>query len=103
MPFRILAHSDIADRRCHQDSLRALKWAQHDLDRKLSSVLAPPDELDSRANLLRQRFSRGAGSIGKQPLGESDWNDILHVPAQEYIAPVSKLLLCPSVQQDDLS
>ena len=29
--------------------------AQHDLDRKLAAVLAPPDELDAGADLLRQR------------------------------------------------
>ena len=103
MPFRVLTHSDIADRRCHQDSLRALKWAQHDLDGKLGSVLAMPDEFDSRANLLRQRFSPGAGSIGKQPLSESLRNDSGHIEAQEFVAPVTELFLCLSVQQDDFS
>ena len=46
MLLRVLAHADVADRRRHQDAFRAFERAQHDLDRKLAAILAPPGELD---------------------------------------------------------
>ena len=56
--FRGLAHADVADRRRHQRAFGALQRAQHDLDRELAAVLAPPGELDPAADLLRQRAFR---------------------------------------------
>jgi hypothetical protein len=47
------ALADVANGGRHQDPLGAVQRAQHDLDRKLSAVLALPDELEPGANLLR--------------------------------------------------
>ena len=71
MLFRILAHADVADRRRHQSSFGAFQRAQHDLDRKLAAVLAPPDEFDPGADLLRQRVFRGSQTVGDQPFREA--------------------------------
>ena len=40
MLFCVLAHADVADGRRHQDSLRAIQWAQADLDGELGAILA---------------------------------------------------------------
>ena len=76
MLFRFLAHADVADRRRHQDAFGAVQRAQHDLDRKFAAVLAPPDEFDPSADLLRQRIGRGARAVGNQPLGEALGDDV---------------------------
>ncbi len=61
----------------HQDALGAFQRAQHDLDRKRAAVLAPADQLDPGADLLRQRIFRGAQRVGDQPLRETLRNDVL--------------------------
>ncbi len=57
MLFRGLAHADVADGGRDQDAFGAFERAQHDLDGKLAAVLAPPEQLDAGADLLRQRAS----------------------------------------------
>ena len=81
MLFCILAHADIADCRCHEDSLGTFQWAQHDFDWKPSSILPQPVELNLRAALLRQRFSRGPGCVGDEPLREALRNQALNLLA----------------------
>ena len=103
MLLRLLAHADVADRRRHQDAFGALQRAQHDLDRKLAAILAPPGELDPRADLLRQRVLRGAQTVRDQPLGEAFRNDVRHLLAEQFIAAVAELFLRLKIQQDDLA
>ena len=103
MLFRGLAHADVADRRRHQDSLRALQRAQHDLDRKLAAVLAPSGELDPAADLLRQRVFRGSKIVRDQPLRETLRDDVRHLLPDELIAVVAELLLGLKIQQHDLA
>ena len=102
MFFRILAHADVADRRRHQDSIGAVQRAQHDLDRKFASVLAPSGELDPRSDLLCQRVFRGSQTVRVQPFREALRNDVLYLPPQEFIAVVPELFLRLNIQQDDL-
>ena len=102
MLLRVLARGDVADGRRHQDSLGALQRAQHDLDGKLASILPPSVELNPCADLLRQRFGSSPGSVGDQPLRKALRNDVLYLPAYEFIAEVSELFLRLGVQQDDL-
>ena len=101
--FRGLAHADVADRRRHQRSFRALQRAQHDLDRKLAAVLAPSGELDPAADLLRQCAFRGSKIVRNQPLRETLRNDVRHLLPDELVAVVAELLLGLEIQQDDLS
>ena len=103
MLFRSLAHADVADRRRHQDSFGAFQRAQHDLDRKLAAILAPPDELDPGADLLRQRVCRGSQIVGDQPFREALRNDVLDLLADQFVAAVSELLLRLDIQQNDLA
>src|ERR1700730_2286333 len=103
MLFRSLAHADVADRCRHQGSLVALQRTQHDLNRNLAAVLPPPEELNPRTDLLRQRVGRGAMSIRDQSFRESLGNDVLHLLTHEFIAAVSELLLRLDIQQNDLS
>src|SRR5580692_8248245 len=102
MLFGGLAHADVADRRRHQRSFHTFQRAQHDLDRKLGSILAPCDELDSCSDLLRQRFGRASRTVRDQPFGKAFRNDVLHFLSDELIAAVSKLLFCLHVQQHNL-
>src|ERR1035437_2991306 len=102
MLFCILAHADIADCRCHEDSLGTFQRAQHDFDWEPGSIFAQPGELNPRADLLRQRFSRGPGCVGDEPLREALRNEGLNLMAYKFIAMVSELFLCLSIQQDDL-
>src|ERR1700730_7126485 len=102
MLFGILAHADVADRCRHQDSLSAFQRAQHDLDRKRTSILPPPGELNPCTNLLRQRFSRGSRTVSDQSFRETFRNDVLHLLPYEFIAAVSELFLRLNIQQDDL-
>ncbi len=102
MRGRSLAHADVADRCRHQDSLVILQRAQHDLDGKLAFILAPPNEFNPGADLLRQRFRRASGTVGDQPFREALRNDVLHFLSDEFIAAVSELLLRLNIQQDDL-
>ena len=103
MLFRGLAHADVADRRRHQSPFGAFQRAQHDLDGKLASILAPPDEFDSRADLLRQRFCRGARPVRDQPFRKALRNDVLHLLPDQFIAAVSELFLRLNIQQNDLA
>ena len=103
MLFRGLAHADVADRRRHQDSFGAFQRAQHDLDRKLAAVLAPPGELDPGADLLRQRVLRGSKIVRDQPFREALRNDVRHLLPEELVAAVAELLLRLQIQQDDLA
>src|ERR1700730_11196072 len=102
MGFRIFAHADVPDRRRHQDSLSAFEWAQHDLNRKLGSILPPRNEFDSGSDLLRQRLGRASGTIRDQPFREALWNDVLYLLPYQFIAAVSELFLGLDIQQNDL-
>ncbi len=61
------------------------------------------DELDPRADLLRQRFRRASRAVRDQPFRESFRNDVLYLLPEEFIAAVSELLLRLNIQQHDLS
>src|SRR5580692_7094902 len=102
MLFGRLAHADVADRCRHQRSFHTFQRAQHDLDRKLGSILAPCDELDSCSDLLRQRFGRASRTVRDQPFGKAFRNDVLHFLSDELIAAVSKLFFRLHVQQHNL-
>ena len=104
MRFGLLAHADVADRRRHQDAVGALQRAQHDLDRKLAAVLAPPRAVRCRCrsaaparlppSAARRRRSRSAKPSGMMFV--TFWPDQL-------VAAVAELLLRLHVQQDDLA
>ena len=98
-----LTHGDVADGRSHQNAFRAFERAEHDLDGKLAAVFAPPDELDSSADLLGQSFGCAASTVGDDALREALGNDVLHLLPDEFIAAVPELLFRPDVQQDNLS
>src|SRR5216683_950077 len=102
MLFRILAHADVADRCRHQGSFGAFQWAQHQLDRKLTSILPTPRKLDPRTDLLRQRLGRGSGTVSDQPFRKALRNDVLHLLPYQLIAAVSELFLRLNIEQDDL-
>ena len=102
MLLRVLAQADVADRSGYEDSLSALQRAEHDLDGKLASILAQAGEFDSGANLLCQRFSRSADSVGNQPFRKALWNDALYMLPREFVAVVSELLLRLNVEQNNL-
>ena len=103
MRFRILAHADVANRRRHQDSIRAFQRAQHDLNRKIAPIFSPPVELNPRADLLRQRFRRGSRTVSDQPLREALGNDVLHLLPYQLIPPISELFLRLNIQQDNFA
>ena len=103
MLFGILAHGDIADGGGDQDSLGAFKRAEHDLDGETASILPPPDQLNSGANMLGQGFGRSAGSIGDEPLRKALGNDVGYFLAYQLVAAIAKLLFGLGIQQDDLS
>src|SRR4029077_9802397 len=103
MLFGILAHADVADRRRYQDPVGTFQWAQHDLDRKLTSVLPPSSQLDPRSHLLGKRVSGGSKAVRDQPFREALRNDVLYLLTHELIAVVAELLLRLNIQQDDLS
>ena len=98
----LLARADVADGRRHQDAFGALQRAQHDLHRKLASVLAPPEKLDSRADLLCQSLGCGSGSVCDQPFREAFRDDVRHRLPDQLVAAVSERPLRLSVQKDDL-
>ncbi len=102
MLFRVLAHADVADRRCYQRAFRAFERAQHDLDGKLAAILAPPGEFDPGADLLRQGLGGGAGAVGDQPFGEAFGNDVLDLLPHQFIAAVAELFFRLHIQQNDL-
>src|SRR5580658_3327884 len=103
MPLSVLAHGDVANCRGHQNSLGAFEGAQHDLDGKLGPILSPPDELNSRPDLLRQCLGCGTGSVGDQPLRETLQNNALHLLAYQLIAAISKLAFRLDIQEHNLS
>src|ERR1700692_2725130 len=100
MLFRTLAHADVADSCCHQDSFSAFQRTQHDLDWKLTSILPPPNKLNPSTNLLRQRLSRSSGTVRDQPLCEAFRDDVLHLLSDEFITVLSKLFLRLKVQKN---
>src|ERR1700730_16091048 len=102
MRIGVFAHANVADRCRHQDSLSAFQRAQHDLNRKLASILPPPGELNPCTDLLRQRLSRGSRTVSDQSFRETFRNDVLHLLPYEFIAAVSELFLRLNIQQDDL-
>src|SRR5450432_548169 len=102
MPFRTLAHADIADRGRHQNSFAAFQRAEHDLDRKFGAILAPPGEFNPGADPLRQCVLGGPETIRDQPLREALWNDIGYFLPKKFVAAISELFLRLQVQQDDL-
>ena len=100
--LRGLAHADVADGRRHQDAVGALERAKHDFDGKRAAILAPPGELDARADLLRERIVGAAGIVGDQPLRETFRDDVLHLLAEELVAAVTELLLRLDIQEHDV-
>src|SRR5580692_2975804 len=102
MRIRGLPHADVADRRGHQNSFGTFERAQHDLDGKLAAILAPPDEFNSSADLLRQRLCRAASAVSDDPFCKPYGNDVLHLLPDEFIAAISKPLLRLDIQQNDL-
>src|SRR6202795_185475 len=98
MLFRSLAHADVPDCRSDQDSFGAFQRAQHNLDWKLTSILPSPSKLDPRPDPLRQCLRRASGTVSNQPFRKALWNDVLHLLAYQFIAPVSELLLRLNVQ-----
>ena len=102
MPFRVLAHADVANRGCHQRAVRAFERAQHDLDRKLAAILTPPGKFDPGADLLRQRLGGSAGAVGDQPLGEALGNDVLDLLPHQFVAAVAELFFRLHIEQHDL-
>src|ERR1700676_3366281 len=100
MRIGVFAHANVADRCRHQDSLSAFQRAQHDLDRKLTSILPPPGELNPCTDLLRQRLSRGSRTVSDQSFRETFRNDVLHLLPYEFIAAVSEMFLHRIFMQD---
>src|ERR1700678_444858 len=98
-----LALRDVADRRGYENSFSAFERAQHDLDRKLTSILPPPAEFKSGTYLLRQRLRGGARPVGDQPFREALRDDVLYLLSDEFIAPVTKLSLRLIIQQNDVA
>ena len=70
---------------------------------KFAAILPPANELDPRADLLRQRVCRGARTVRDQPLRKTLRNDVLHLLPEQFIAAISELLFRLEIQQDDLS
>src|ERR1700734_3107438 len=103
MLFGSLAHADVADRRRHERSFHTFQRAQHDLDRKLSSILALGNKLDPGSDLLRQRLCRASRTVRYEPLGESLRNNVFHLLPDQFIAAVSELLLRLHIQKNDLT
>jgi len=56
-------------------------------------MLPPSSELDPRPDLLRHRLCRCSRTVRDQPFRKAFWNDVLHLLAHQFMAPVSKLLL----------
>ncbi len=97
------AHGDVADRRRHQDALGAFERAEHELDRKLAAVLAPPDQFQPRADLLHQRLGVAAGVVGDEPLGEAFRNDDVDFLSQELVVDEAELPLRLDIHQHDVA
>src|SRR5271155_358352 len=102
MLLRGSAHADVPNRRRHQRSFGTFQRTKHDFDWKLASILPPSNQLDSRPDLLRQRFCRASRSVRDQPFRESLRNNVLDLLPDEFIAAISELLLCLYVKEDDL-
>src|ERR1700687_2586311 len=98
MLLGFLAHADVPDRCRHQNSFGVFQWAQHDLDWKIASILAPPVELNPCTDLLRQRLSRRPSTISNQPFRKALRNDVLHFLPYQFIAMVSELFLRLKIQ-----
>ena len=101
MRLRSLAHSDVPNGGRHQNPLGARERAEHDLDGKLTAVLATTDQLDAGADLLRQRLGGTAMAIGDQAFREARGDDVAHRLAQQLVAGIAELRLGPGVQQHD--
>ena len=98
MRFRIFAHADVPDRRRHQDAFGAFERAQHDLNRKLTSIPSPSVQFNSRSDLLRQCLGCGSGTVRDQPFRETLRNDVLYLLPYQFIAAVSELLFRLNIQ-----
>ena len=92
--FRILANADVAD---HQNSFAAFKRAQHDLDRKLVSLLPERREIDPFEDLPCHR----GGPVLDEPLREPLRNNARQLLTQQLNAAVSELHLRLKIKQDD--
>src|ERR1700722_4478882 len=103
MLLGILAHANIADRRCYQDSFGTFERAEHDLQRKLASVLAPPHKFNSGADLLCQCLRRASGAVSDQPFRKTLRNDVSYFLSYQLVSAVSKLVFRLNIQQDDFS
>ena len=102
MPFGLLAHADVADRGRDQDPAGVLQRAQHDLDGEGAAVLASRDQLDPRADLLRQGPGGGSGAVRDQALREALRDDALDRLADQLVALVSELFFGLEIEQDDV-
>src|SRR5208282_753203 len=71
------------------------------LDGKLAAILAPPDQLNPGADLLRQSLRRASGAVGDDPFREAFGDDVFHRLADQLITAVAELLLGPNIQQND--
>ena len=98
MGFRIPTGCDVSDCRRHQDALGAFERAEHDLNRKLGSILPPCNKFNSRSDLLRQRFRRASGTVRDQPFREALGDDVLYLLPYQFIAAVSELLFRLNIQ-----
>src|SRR5580692_7514859 len=103
MLFRFSAHADVANRGRHQNAFGAVQGAQHDFNGKLGSVLAARDQLDARADLLRQRVFGGTQAIRHQPLRKTFGSDVLHFLAHHLVGAISKVFFGLDVQQHDIA
>ncbi len=103
MHLRHFAHADVADGCRDQYSVRAVQWAEHDLDRKRTAVLALACELNAGTNLLLECLRCGPRPIGDEAFGKTFGDDVRDFLAYELIPAVAELLLCLHIQQYDFA
>src|SRR5882672_11489481 len=101
MLLGFLARGDVADCRRHQGALRTFQWTEHNLDRKLTSILPSARKFNPGFDQLCESLRRGRGTIGDQPFREALRNDVLYWLTHQFIATVSELFLGLNVQQND--
>ena len=92
------ARADIADCSRHQSPFRAFQRAQHDLDRKFTTVLAPPGQLDPGSDLLRRGVFRGTQIVRHQPFRKTVGYNVCDLLTEQFIAAVAELFLRLNVQ-----
>ena len=97
------SHGDVADRRRDQRAFGTLDRAEHDLDRELAAVLAPPRSLDPGAHLTHARGFAVEVPILDVPAVQPSRDQELHRLPGELVAAVAELPLGLDVDQDDLA